>query len=91
MNTRQLLMSAIAASTIVGAISLASAQSSTETTRPPAQTPSADTMTPPTPATQTPAPATSDTSTPAPAAASPDSSTAPAPMANEPAPKADRN
>lgn len=92
MNARKFLTSAIAASTIVGTIGLAYAQTSTDPTTP--ATPSE--MNRPVPQAQ-PAPDTStmprnapaaDTSTPAPAAAS-DSSTLPA--GSEPAPKPDRN
>jgi hypothetical protein len=86
-HSRQLLTSAIAASTIVGAIGLASAQSSTEPST--ATTPQTQDQN----STMTPAQAAPDTSTqtPAPAAGS-DSSTSPSPAtSSEPAPKPDRN
>lgn len=90
MNIRQFLTSAIAATTVVGAISLAYAQSSTDSTtmpQTPAASPSQDsTMTPSQPAQDSTPPSTMPSqSTP-----SSDSSATP-PASAEPAPKADRN
>lgn len=99
MNIRQFLTSAIAATTVVGALGLAYGQSSTDSTTSP-QTPAAS---PAQDSTMTPSQPAQDSTTPGtmPSQSTPSSDTKAAPPASdttstppagtEPAPKADRN